>query len=53
MCFDKEFKNSDVSHTRVAEHICHCPKASTGVYKTISVLFCDVFLEGLTKLGAG
>lgn len=51
--FDTEFKNSEVSHTRAAEHICDCPKAPTEVYKTISVWFRDVFQEGLIKLGAG
>lgn len=53
MWFDKEFKNSEISHTRVAEHICPCPKASTEVYKNIFVWFREVLQEGLIKLGAG
>lgn len=51
--FDKEFQNSDISHTRIAEQICHCSKAQTEVYKTISVQFRGVLQEGLIKLGAG
>lgn len=53
MWFDKEFKNSEISHTGVAEHICPCPKASTEVYKNIFVWFREVLQEGLIKLGAG
>lgn len=51
--FDKEFKNSEILHTRAAEHIYHCPKALTEGDKTISLQFHDLFQGGLIKLVAG
>lgn len=52
-CFDKEFKNSEVLHTRASEYVCHCPEASTEVYNPISLQFHDLFQGGLIKLEAG